>query len=88
MQWPACEHLEVDDQIIPTGERTAQAAQRAPIGRRHYDDHYALGTDRTFAVRAADRELTLWFDDAYPFAQLFVPPRRRHVAIEPMTAPP
>ncbi len=86
LRWPACEHVEVDEHTIPTGARKAQPAELAPIGRRTFDDHYALGDDRTFAVSAAGRSLTLRFDDAYPFAQLFVPPRRRIVAIEPMTA--
>ena len=30
--------------------------------------------------------LSLSFDANYPFGQLFVPPRRQLVAIEPMTA--
>ncbi len=88
LRWPACEHVDVDERTIPTGAREARAAESAPIGARTFDDHYALGDDRTFAIAAAaaDRALTLRFDAAYPFAQLFVPPRRRLVAIEPMTA--
>ncbi len=86
LRWPACEHVEVDERTIPTGTREAQPAESEPIGRRTFDDCYALGDDRTFAVSAADRALTLRFDAAYPFAQLYVPPRRRLVAIEPMTA--
>ena len=90
LRWPACEHIEVDDRIIPTGNRTAQAAQREPIDERTFDDHYALGSDRTFSIAAGSgkkrRTLTLQFDPAYPFAQLFVPPEGDLVAIEPMTA--
>jgi aldose 1-epimerase len=90
LRWPACEHVEVDDRVIPTGTRTRQAAQREPIGSRTFDDHYALGSDRTFSISAgagkSRRTLTLQFDPAYPFAQLFVPPHRELVAIEPMTA--
>jgi len=86
LRWPACEHVDVDARTIPTGRRTAQSRERDLIGRRTFDDHYALGRDRTFAIAAADRVLTLRFDRAYPFAQLFVPPRRHLVAIEPMTA--
>ncbi len=71
---------------IPTGARTAQPAGEAPIGTRSYDDHYALGADRRFTIGNDTRSLTLRFDGAYPFAQLFVPPRRQVVAIEPMTA--
>jgi galactose mutarotase-like enzyme len=86
LRWPACRHVEVDERTIPTGETTAQPAERAPIGKRRFDDHYALGRDRRFEVTAADRTLRLVFDANYPFGQLFVPPRRDFIAIEPMTA--
>jgi len=86
LRWPACEHIEVDARIIPTGARTPQRAQRAPIAGRAFDDHYALGRDRRFAIGDGRRTLNFAFDRAYPFAQLFVPPRRQLVAIEPMTA--
>ena len=90
LRWPACEHIEVDQHVIPTGTRTQQAAQREPIAERVFDDHYALGPDRTFSITGGSgrdrRTLTLQFDPAYPFAQLFVPPERDFVAIEPMTA--
>jgi galactose mutarotase-like enzyme len=86
LRWPACEHIEVDRATIPTGARTPQKAERGPIGARTFDDHYALGRDRTFGVSTDDRTLSLHFDRSYPFGQLFVPPRRQLVAIEPMTA--
>ena len=86
LRWPPCEHVEVDRRTIPTGARAAQPAESAPIGGRTFDDHYALGDDYAFRVSSADRSLTLRVDAAYPFAQLFVPARRRIVAIEPMTA--
>jgi aldose 1-epimerase len=90
LRWPECEHVELDEHIIPTGARTPQHAQREPIAARTFDDHFALGSDRTFRVAGGSgsnrRTLTLQFDLAYPFAQLFVPPEREVVAIEPMTA--
>jgi galactose mutarotase-like enzyme len=86
LRWPTCEHIEVDAHTIPTGDRTPQTAEKGEIGARTYDDHYALGTDRRFSIANEDAGLSLRFDDEYPFAQLYVPPRRRHVAIEPMTA--
>ena len=90
LRWPACEHVELDPRLIPTGTRTAQAQQREPIGGRTFDDHYALGSDRTFSVAGgtgrARRTLTMQFDPAYPFAQLFAPPGSELLAIEPMTA--
>jgi galactose mutarotase-like enzyme len=85
LRWPACDHVEVDKNIMPTGARTPQPAQRAPIAARTFDDHYALGRDRRFSIAAEGRALTFSFDANYPFGQLFVPPRRQLVAIEPMT---
>ena len=32
LRWPACEHIEVDERVIPTGVRTPQPEQREPIG--------------------------------------------------------
>jgi len=86
LRWPACERIDVDERVIPTGARTPQAEQRERIGARTFDDHYALGPDRTFALSAHGRALTLEFDANYPYAQLWVPARRQHVSIEPMTA--
>ena len=86
MRWPACEHVEVDEHIIPTGARTPQPAEAAPIARRTFDDHYALGRDRHFSVASEGRALHLRFDANYPFGQLYIPPRREFIAIEPMTA--
>src|SRR5262249_11794988 len=80
------DHVEVDGHIFPTGARTHQGEQDEPIARRTFDDHYALGADRRFEVRAVGRTLTLTFDEHYPFAQLYVPPKGRFIAIEPMTA--
>lgn len=90
LRWPACEHIEVDTRVIPTGVRTPQAAARELIAQRTFDDSYTLGPDRSFAISGGAgrnrRTLTMQFDPAYPFAQLFVPPDREFVAIEPMTA--
>ena len=86
LRWPACEHIEVDDNIIPTGERRPLGASRAPLADRSFDDHYALGADRTFALSVGRHVVSLEFDGAYPYAQLFAPPDRDLVAIEPMTA--
>ena len=86
LRWPGCEHVEVDGRVLPTGGRTPQRAERAPIGDRTFDDHYALGRDRRFAISAGRRTLAFAFDRNYPYAQLYAPPRKQFVAIEPMTA--
>jgi galactose mutarotase-like enzyme len=86
LRWPACDRVLVDDRVIPTGERVAQPAERAPLAIRTFDDHYALGTDRRFSLAAAGRRLEFAFGPTYPFGQLYVPARGNFAAIEPMTA--
>jgi aldose 1-epimerase len=86
LRWPRCERVLVDAQVIPTGERVPQAAERAPLARRTFDDHYALGADRRFGLRAGTRSIDFRFGPTYPFAQLYVPPTGNFAAIEPMTA--
>ena len=77
VRWPQCEHVEVDEHVIPTGARTPQPAERAPIGRRTFDDHYALGRDRRFSVEAARARAARSRSTATTrSAQLYVPPRR------------
>jgi aldose 1-epimerase len=86
LRWPRCERVLVDERVIPTGVRTPQPAERAPLADRTFDDHYALGTDRRFGLRAGARAIEFRFGLTYPFAQLYVPPRGNFAAIEPMTA--
>jgi galactose mutarotase-like enzyme len=86
LRWPACERVLVDDRVIPTGERVAQGADDAPLGSRTFDDHYALGRDRRFALATRGRSIEFRFGPTYPFAQLYVPPKGVFAAIEPMTA--
>jgi galactose mutarotase-like enzyme len=76
----------VDERVIPTGVRVAQRAEEAPLARRTFDDHYALGADRRFALEARGKGVALQFGPTYPFAQLYVPARGSFAAIEPMTA--
>ena len=56
-QWllrlPARRHLALDGSGIPTGDEAGEPAEAAPIGRRTFDDLYALGSDRS--ARAPDR---------------------------------
>jgi aldose 1-epimerase len=87
LRLPACDHLTLDARMIPTGQRRPQPAQDLPIGERTFDDAYALGADRRFALTGRDLRLEVAFDEGYPFAQLWVPEGRPFACIEPMTAP-
>ena len=84
---PAREHLGLDPKGIPNGRSTPEPAGTVSLGDRALDDLYALGRDRRFVLSGGGRAIEVRFDDGYPFAQLFAPPGKRFVAIEPMTAP-
>jgi aldose 1-epimerase len=86
LRWPACERVLVNERVLPTGALESQPAENAALGRRTFDDHYRLGSDRRFALAAGGRTLELRFGPTYPYAQLFVPARGDFAAIEPMTA--
>jgi aldose 1-epimerase len=87
LRLPAAEHLELSRRKIPTGRSRHQPEEDEPIGDRVFDDGFALGADRHFALTAARVRLDVTFDGGYPFAQLWTPPGRGFACIEPMTAP-
>jgi aldose 1-epimerase len=85
---PAMYRLLLDDRGIPTGEREPVPARRAPIGDANLDDAFTeLGPDPAFTIAGGGHELTVRFVEGYTHLQLFTPPQRPVVAIEPMTAP-
>jgi len=86
LRLPAREHLLLDARGLPTGERVPVAAEAAPVGRRTFDDLFALGRIRVLGLEHDDGALTLRSDAGFPFAQVWVPPGRPFAALEPMTA--
>ena len=81
-------HLSLDDRGIPTGRAIPEPAERAPVGRRTFDDLYSLGRDHRLAFETEQgRGVELSCGAGYPFAQVWVPPGRRFAALEPMAAP-
>jgi aldose 1-epimerase len=91
LRLPARRHLALDGSGIPTGADSAEPAEAAPLGRRTFDDLYALGRDRrlAFEVPRADdgHAIGLRCGSGYPYAQVWVPKGRRFAALEPMVAP-
>jgi aldose 1-epimerase len=85
---PAREHLLLDARGLPTGETTRSAAEDLPVGRRTFDDLYALGRVRRLAFTADDGAgIELRSGATYPYAQVWVPAGKPFAALEPMTAP-
>jgi galactose mutarotase-like enzyme len=88
LRLPARRHLVLDPRGIPTGADAAEPAEDAPLGRRRFDDLYALGRDRRLAFTTDDGpSVELRCGAGYPYAQVWVPAGRRYAALEPMTAP-
>jgi aldose 1-epimerase len=87
LRLPARRHLELDERQIPTGRETREPAEEEQLGTRSFDDLYALGRDRRLAIAGGGRRLEVRFGATYPFAQVYAPPDKDFVSLEPMTAP-
>jgi galactose mutarotase-like enzyme len=88
LRLPAREHLALDELGIPTGASTREAAEHASVGRRTFDDLYALGRDRRLAFTGDDgASVEVRGDASYPYAQVWVPAGKPFAALEPMTVP-
>jgi aldose 1-epimerase len=87
LRLPVRTHLELDQRGIPTGGSCREARVAAPIGERTFDDLYRLGRVRRLSIATDDTSITLHCESGYPFAQVWVPPKRSFLALEPMTSP-
>jgi aldose 1-epimerase len=88
LRLPARRHLALDPRGIPTGASASEPAVVEPIGRRTFDDLYALGRTRRLAFASAGGSaVELRPGSGYRYAQVWVPPDRPFAALEPMTAP-
>ncbi|MFK7899180.1 MAG: hypothetical protein AB8B61_00335 [Cyclobacteriaceae bacterium] len=87
-------HLLLDEYAIPTGERKEYSEFKK--GKRmsdlELDDSYALKaqTNDSFVVSIANQEVSLAVtqetgNQKFNFLQLYTPPHRKSIAIEPMT---
>jgi aldose 1-epimerase len=91
-QWevvlPVDEHLILDENLIPTGEREPAGDLDGPLGERTFDDGYTVDpAGVTFALIGGGRRVEVAFEQGYPFAQVFAPAVEDVVCFEPMTAP-
>ena len=83
---PVTERLELDDAMLPTGERVPVRVAPGPLGTRTFDDAYTAPA-APFALEGGGRRIELAFEAGYPYAQVFAPPADALIAFEPMTAP-
>jgi aldose 1-epimerase len=92
---PAAKRVALDAAMIPTGKLHSDTrfVTSRTIGALKLDTGFALvrtrGVARTELHDGVNKlALTLWQDaSAYPCVQLFIPPDRQSIAIEPMSCP-
>ena len=89
---PAMEQILVDDRLLPTGE-----IQPFPdfeggrkLGNQELDTCFALEEDKeattTLYSPRQQTEIAVRQDDEFKYMQLFIPPGRKSIAIEPVTS--
>jgi aldose 1-epimerase len=85
---PVRERLELDDRMLPTGEREPVEVKSGPLGSRTFDDGYPAPADSApFVLGGGGRRIELSLGEGYPYAQVYAPDDDDVIAYEPMTAP-
>lgn len=85
---PVRERLQLDERMLPTGEREPVEIETAPLGERSFDDAYlAPAAGQPFVLSGGGTRLELRMDGGYPYCQIYAPLDLEAVAVEPMTAP-
>jgi galactose mutarotase-like enzyme len=88
VELPVREHLLLDENLIPTGEREPAGDLDSPLGSRTFDDGYTVDpAGATFVLAGGGRKISVEFEHGYPFAQVFAPSVEDVICFEPMTAP-
>ncbi len=94
LQLPDCRSLAVDQQMIPTGERAEYEHFKFPeaIGKTEFDTAFELkGEPESFTTKLFEPEekitLQLVQSASFRFLQVYLPPDRNSIALEPMTCP-
>ena len=91
MQLPACHKIEINERMIPTGARSAfpDFLRKKSIGEVFLDNCFSVDRSggsyqmalekegRVLSVKASARQ--------FPYFQVFTPPHRESVALEPMS---
>ncbi len=98
LEFPATSLLDVDHKNIPTGKTSEfhRFSQLKKIGNSHFDSCFTLDTSKVKATvilanRQKNFQLKIWQEtgkNRYNFLQIYTPPCRTSIAIEPMTCAP
>lgn len=90
LQLPACTRVEIDDRMIPTGECTPYAdfLKEKALGETSLDNCFAAESPTPLyrvQLQAGKSVALVASSSQWPFFQVFTPPHRGSVALEPMT---
>lgn len=91
LQLPACERVAINDRMIPTGQRMPyeEFKRKKNIGSGILDSCFAADAKRgaySLKLFGGSRALSLKVPvNAFPFFQVFTPPHRQSIALEPMS---
>lgn len=88
MRLPDCEKVEIDDRMLPNGATTAfeDFSSLKPIGDTFLDNCFLAKADYTLVVSGGGRQLKVEASQSqFPYFQVFTPPHRTCVALEPMS---
>ena len=91
LQLPPCERVEIDERMIPTGKRSTYSVfqDEQMLGETQLDTCFAALPGESIVraiLRAQGHALTFEAPrERFPFFQVFTPPARTSIAIEPMT---
>ena len=94
LQLPACTVLDVDERMIPTGTANPypKFEHLTSIGSTSFDTAFKLSdSDDSFITRLYDpaekTTIVLTQDQHLPYLQVYIPPDRNSIALEPMSCP-
>jgi aldose 1-epimerase len=93
LKMPDCQLIGIDDRMLPTGKKTAFKGFKrlTPIRNKTLDNGFLMNNQTQNAetiLASAHGKLTFWQETGerkWNFLQVFTPPHRKSVAIEPMT---
>jgi aldose 1-epimerase len=94
LQIPYSEILEADERMIPTGKRKRcnQFNELKKIDDTLFDTCFQFSeNNKTYETKLVNSEnetsVILWQDTKFQYVQIYIPPERNSIALEPMTCP-
>ena len=90
LQLPPVEKISVDERMIPTGEKRAftDFQKLTAIAGAAFDTGFLLSSPGPVSevhFGNGPARLCYWQDRAFPYLQVFIPPARQSIALEPMS---